>query len=640
MRKFRHFSAVLSLFLLVPASIIWAQTITQQKGLTTLVFPTQHGTVKIYLPDDIRAGDIISGTVVADPSGNNERQRERNLVELGKYSLQIDGNKYTIPVKKEPFKWIIPKDRQLSASVELLQVNGSKAGQFSLPFNINPAAEPRQEGCVIPSHALTAAPVQIKGSFDGDLANTQCRLGGQSMEVIAESPRQCQAYYPESAQGSRMIQVSEKGRENCSRQVSGVELQVSSGRLNLRKGEQTFLTVKITGLQDLPATAVLTVTNNSTNVVSMYPSNDVVIPLLPEKVAGGSFEQQFEINSIMTGNYSVNVDLQLPEGPVRFYDVPETNENAKNDTVPCPENTLATKQAELESLRSELAGIDAAIAKAKADTAACGREKRKKSAAASAANEEFKRKEQRKKNWDKSGVETPQNVKDDYNNAKTEKDKAEQEADEQAKKCDELALKLKELENRKLALPGEIKKQEEQVDVLKTEAEKCKLEAEAKKKKAEDDKRKAEEAAAAATAAEAAAKETRRESVAHQRYLLQNIYSLGLISSREFWEAKGLWDWLPETLSKPVGDFFEDKGNPSPIPIDIIPALAGIYQVFGKMLDPCSPDGGRKTIERLGRMINTKTNLKYTDEEALRKTEQMCELLQKLKALSNAAGGK
>ncbi|HRB40989.1 MAG TPA: hypothetical protein PKX86_09805, partial [Bacteroidia bacterium] len=65
MRKLLHFSALLSLFLLVPASIIWAQKISSEKGLTTATFNTPNGVIKVYLPDDIRQGDIISGTVVS-----------------------------------------------------------------------------------------------------------------------------------------------------------------------------------------------------------------------------------------------------------------------------------------------------------------------------------------------------------------------------------------------------------------------------------------------------------------------------------------------------------------------------------------------------------------------------------------------
>ena len=42
----------------------------------------QYGNVKVYLPDDIRPGDVISGRIVTDPLGKNSRQIEKNLVNL------------------------------------------------------------------------------------------------------------------------------------------------------------------------------------------------------------------------------------------------------------------------------------------------------------------------------------------------------------------------------------------------------------------------------------------------------------------------------------------------------------------------------------------------------------------------------
>ena len=45
-----------------------AQTISSQKGLTTAAINTPQGTITIYLPDDIRPGDHISGTVSANPT--------------------------------------------------------------------------------------------------------------------------------------------------------------------------------------------------------------------------------------------------------------------------------------------------------------------------------------------------------------------------------------------------------------------------------------------------------------------------------------------------------------------------------------------------------------------------------------------
>jgi hypothetical protein len=70
---------VLSLFLLVIASKTRAQTISSQKGLTTAVFPTQYGDIKVFLPDDDRPGDVKSGTVVAEPIGNNAWQTNKIL---------------------------------------------------------------------------------------------------------------------------------------------------------------------------------------------------------------------------------------------------------------------------------------------------------------------------------------------------------------------------------------------------------------------------------------------------------------------------------------------------------------------------------------------------------------------------------
>ncbi len=650
MRKPPIFSAVLTLFLLIPASITWAQTISSQKGLTTAIFPTQYGNIKIYLPDDIRPGEHITGSVTAIPLGKNAKQLEKSLSELKKIQLHIDDKTLNletlniIPDKPAPFDWLVQQDRNLSFSVELLHVSGNKPMQLTYQFNTSQGnSRPQTTGCNIPSHALTGSPFRISGSFDGNASNTKCDLNDQPLKILAESPRQCFIAYPENVTGSQILSVLENNQPKCSQQISSVKMNVSTGKLNLKKGENTFIDVNINGLQNLPATAVLTLNNLSGNIVYMFPANDVVIPLTPEKINSGAFQKRFDINSIQTGSYSVNIDLALPDTPVIYYDVPKTgseNNKADNDTIPCPDKTLAEKQTELEALKSELAGIDNAIEKAKADASDCNKVKSEKRKAAGVANENFKKQEQRKKNWEQSGKEAPANVKDDFNKAKKAKEDADAALKEQQKKCDEADKKVKDLENRKSVLPALINSLSALVDVLKTEVEKCKKEAEEKKKKEEEDKKKAADAAAASAATAAADAEAKKNSIATQRYLLQNIYSLGLISSKEFWETKGLWDWLPEKLSKPIGDLLEDKGNPSPIPIDIIPALAGIYQVVGKMLDPCSPDGARKTVERLRNMINTRTNNKYTDEEALDKTEKMCEVLEKLKALSKSAGGK
>jgi hypothetical protein len=81
----------------------------------------------------------------------------------------------------------------------------------------------------------------------------------------------------------------------------------------LQKGERTFIDVNITGLQNLPDTAVLTLVNLTSDVVTMLPVNNINIPLAPDSVGSGTYTKRFNIQSLRTGSFIVNVDLDLPE---------------------------------------------------------------------------------------------------------------------------------------------------------------------------------------------------------------------------------------------------------------------------------------------------------------------------------------
>lgn len=314
MKKNPVLSAVLSLFLLVPASITWAQTISSQKGLTTAVFNLQQGVITVYLPDDIRPGDHISGSMLVEPAGKNEKQIGMNRVELNAYSVRIYNQVFSAANTGKPFEITVPAGRPQRCDIELTGISGIKTPAVTVPSipETDPPATPNT--CWIPSHVLAGSPFRITGPFDGDASNTSCKLDNKPLNVLAESPRACIVSYPADAGGTHTVTTQESGKPECSKQVSGVDLDLKAGKLNLRRGEKTYVDVTVTGLQGLPDTARLKVTNPSTNVITLSGGNTITILIQPQSIStGGTYTQRFDIQSIQNGTFTVNAGIDLPE---------------------------------------------------------------------------------------------------------------------------------------------------------------------------------------------------------------------------------------------------------------------------------------------------------------------------------------
>ncbi len=322
MRKLTIFSAVFSLFLLVPASITCAQTITHEKGLTCISFDFPQGKISVWLPDDIRPGDMISGSFKVEPAPGNAKQQQRSIEELLKKELKVGNPADPAIVGKALLKRYQEDARGGSVSKEsvglpfVVSLTGTDRKTQSVQVELNPpsnTAPDHSAGCDIPTHALTGYPIIVRGNFDGDASNTKCRIDGKELPLIAESPRKSIFQLPADQKGIQTIQVTEADKKSCERKVSMVDLKVSAPRTNLRKGEKTMINVAITGLQGLPDTAVLTLDNRTRSTVQLKPADHQVIGLFPDSLRGGTFSRSFDVQSISTGNFNININLDLPE---------------------------------------------------------------------------------------------------------------------------------------------------------------------------------------------------------------------------------------------------------------------------------------------------------------------------------------
>lgn len=155
--------------------------------------------------------------------------------------------------------------------------------------------------------------------------------------------------------------------------------------------------------------------------------------------------------------------------------------------------------------------------------------------------------------------------------------------------------------------------QERQAQARREAAARAAAEAEARQRQAE--------------AARVAAAERRKQ---HLQYLLHNIKELGLIKSPGFFEVPGIYDWLPEVLQQPVSTGAEDIAK-LPVPTDAIRAIGGLYGLAATLLDPCTSGGLSKTVQRL-------MERGYDSDAAIKKTEEMCDVMRKLHRLADRAG--
>ncbi|MEP6845797.1 MAG: hypothetical protein ABI861_07325, partial [Panacibacter sp.] len=324
MKTFLLKTTVLFLFLLTTASITRAQSriitgkVIENSRLKKTIFETPEGKILLYLPADMRNGDIISGTVYIKPGGKNEKTMQKNLTAAKQYTLMAGDTKVDLTAASPSFSMQVPNN---ITSINISLHDAQNVALSNVATNIAQTPAPSAPSSIaVPTHCMVGEPLQIAGPFDGNMSNTFCSIDGKPLEVLAESPRRYIIMMPADATGIHSVAVQENAM-HTEQKVSGVNLDVSAGRLNLLKGETTYINISITGLQNLPDTAVLSIMNFSTPVVTVAEGNKQMIPIIPGNIdSGGRFTKQLHVQSLRTGTYSINVNLDLPE-PLVMYNI-------------------------------------------------------------------------------------------------------------------------------------------------------------------------------------------------------------------------------------------------------------------------------------------------------------------------------
>jgi len=244
---------------------------TQNQGdLQVSTFNLPEGRLTVYLPDDIQAGDTISGTVIPTPNGTG-RLGESNGATLMGYVVTVQGES---PKRKNAMPvWTIP----VGASLLRLAVqtsDGKELGECEFPLTPPGILHNAPSFATDPIH-MANRPAQIVGPFDGDSSNTAVKTSGQAAPVVAESPRNC-VVMPTSPAGSARpgpttFEVTEGG-QSATLPCNIAQIQLAVPKTTLLQGEKTNLTMTVTGLQGLPPDAFpipVELTNQTPGIVRL-----------------------------------------------------------------------------------------------------------------------------------------------------------------------------------------------------------------------------------------------------------------------------------------------------------------------------------------------------------------------------------
>jgi hypothetical protein len=328
---------ILSILFIFTCFIGHAQKLTQENGLNTVEFKTPEGTIYAYLPNKYVTNQQISGTVISRPEGNSEKQLKKNLKKLSSYVLHIGSTsaKITNPI------YSLTMDENPSVELQLKDAKGILLGQQPVQLeNV-----PKTNQISFPKTLVSENRSQIYGDFDGDISTTNLKIGDNAVQILAESPVQTLFQAPTiDIAPTEMVLIENDVKYTADVQVVGMEF--TADKLDLMKGEGTFIRITVFGLSTVEEPVDFVLDNVSIPVITLQGGNHQEMVFYPGEQE--TFSKSWRIQSLKSGGFNLVAKLTVPEPPF-LGDVDDANEpsfldDSTMDIANCEEGTTRAKQ--------------------------------------------------------------------------------------------------------------------------------------------------------------------------------------------------------------------------------------------------------------------------------------------------------
>lgn len=349
-------------------------------GLRTVTVENEEGRVTVKIPDDIRTGDKISGTLVTEPKGTTPEQQDANLAALRKRRLRLmlakaSGASDIGSGTSEPVVLSVPLSAGQTSTVKTEAKQGNtlrieftasgpvtlatddsgikELGRALIPVDLVETAQSKSEPTPTmpvkktpglsfvsladydtlgvsnqlpefetPALGQAGRPIEIRGQFDGDSLNTKVGVEvlnvNLSVDVIAESPRKSIVANPSNLIGPGKINIYEGGRTYSSA-FRNIGVGLSAPKTNLLKGEKTEMRVEVTGLAGI--TQPVPMTLSSSGVVTMSGGSFQQINIRPNDVSpGGAYVTTRSITGLQAGGWGAVATVIVREFDITVQD--------------------------------------------------------------------------------------------------------------------------------------------------------------------------------------------------------------------------------------------------------------------------------------------------------------------------------
>lgn len=293
------------LFLLV-ALFLSNQTFSQKaiSGIVTDEFKTNSGTIKITRTEHLPKGKTIKGTVSAEPDSDKEKKREKQKQELATLILKIGENLIS---SNGTFSVLLPETDQIP--MQIFDEGGNLLEEIPLQLS-EPASDIVMD---LPKTLRLDNVERITGDFQGEIMEPEFLLNNKPVDIIAAN-EQDYFFKPGDLQpGKNTLRIKNQDVD-IEQEVNVIDYSLRAEKLNLIRGESTYLEINVEGLEDLQESLRLEVINQSAGTVTLEGGDIQLIDIFPEEVAEtGIWNKRFNIQSLTSGGFSIYTDLQVPE---------------------------------------------------------------------------------------------------------------------------------------------------------------------------------------------------------------------------------------------------------------------------------------------------------------------------------------